>query len=55
MKIVFDQKSGIYYAYAKSLQGNPCLGYSESRQEAMTFCYELVQNKRDQCLKGVGA
>jgi len=45
MKIVFDQKSGLYYAYAKSPQGNPCLGYSESRLEAEQFCYELIQNR----------
>ena len=22
--------------------GKPCLGFSESRREAMNFCYELV-------------
>ena len=42
VKIVFDEKSGGYYAYAKS-ERNPCLAFSESREEAMVFCFELVQ------------
>jgi len=45
MKIVFDEKSELYYAYSKSAQGNPCLGYSESRSEAMAFCFELILNR----------
>ena len=49
MKIVFDERSGGYYAYSKS-DGNPCLAFSESRTEAMQFCFELIEKNRSQCL-----
>ena len=42
MKIVFDERSGGYYAYSKS-DGNRCLAFSETRTEAMQFCFDLVQ------------
>ena len=41
MKIVFDTRSGIYFAFCQ-VNGRPCLGFSKSRTEAMSFCYELV-------------
>jgi len=42
MKIVFDEKTKIYTAFDKT-DGNPCVAFSESREEAMVFCFELVQ------------
>tara|TARA_R110000744_G_scaffold76954_2_gene152191 strand:+ start:4828 stop:4995 length:168 start_codon:yes stop_codon:yes gene_type:complete len=42
MKIVFDSQAGIYFAFCQ-VKGKPCLGFSESRTEAMNFCYELVR------------
>ena len=50
MKIVFDEKSGGYYAYSKPAQGKPCIGYSESRLEAEQFCFELIEKNRYQPL-----
>ena len=41
MKIVFDSQAGIYFAFCQ-VKGKPCLGFSESRTEAMNFCFELV-------------
>ena len=41
MKIVFDSQAGIYFAFCKA-NGRPCLGFSESRTEAMNFCFELL-------------
>lgn len=41
MKVVFDARSGTYFAFCK-INGRPCLGFSKSRTEAMNFCYELV-------------
>ena len=42
MKIVFDEKTKIYTAFDKT-DGKPCVAFSESREEAMVFCFELVQ------------
>jgi len=42
MKIVFDSQAGIYFAFCQ-VSGKPCLGFSESRTEAMNFCYELLR------------
>tara|TARA_R110000824_G_scaffold183473_1_gene364506 strand:+ start:896 stop:1069 length:174 start_codon:yes stop_codon:yes gene_type:complete len=41
MKIVFDEQAGLYFAFCK-INGRPCLGFSESRLDAMRFCYELL-------------
>lgn len=41
MKIIFDAQSGLYFAFCNA-GGKPCLGFSKSRTEAMSFCYELV-------------
>lgn len=41
MKITFDAQAGLYFAFCK-INGKPCLGFSESRLDAMRFCYELV-------------
>ncbi len=41
MKIIFDAQAGLYFAFCK-INGRPCLGFSESRLDAMAFCYELV-------------
>jgi hypothetical protein len=41
MKIVFDARSGTYFAFCKA-GGKPCLGFSKSRREAINFCYELL-------------
>jgi hypothetical protein len=41
MKVIFDAQSGLYFAFCKA-GGRPCLGFSESRTEAINFCYELA-------------
>jgi hypothetical protein len=53
MKIVFDSRSGTYFAFCKA-GGKPCLGFSKSRVEAMNFCYELVREADTSALQKKG-
>ena len=53
MKIVFDARSGTYFAFCKA-GGKPCLGFSKSRVEAMNFCYELVREADTSALQKKG-